>query len=375
MSARATTPQNRASTPRAATPSRAVTPSRATTPRSSSSTKTAEEGAKRVATARSSSSSKVKADDSVEGEKNPTVSESAKRSASPRVSKNAKSAASPDVVARDELSEVSKSATRALARDSPKTSEGGKGTSRRAPTSRLAEVAKSADFREVRDVLLDAESYPPDWKIFLQSQRGEFAWICDHIEKEKHDQREFTPRPENLLKPFSLTSPSKVRVILFDAGPALDWNGDEPEALGYALGHARGTGYGPLALLKRTLGDRFDESLEGWARQGVLLLNAAPIAPRPPPRSRAKNPKNPFDKLFIEFYGHLIEYIASLDSPVIIVLLGGAALNMLGCATIRKFGDPIIAPDPLTASEADFARAFAKINATLVENLEEEIVF
>ena len=106
----------------------------------------------------------------------------------------------------------------------------------------------------------------------------------------------------------------------------------------------------------RTSGD-----LSGWAKQGVLLLNAYLIVKEGQPLSLATKENDAFTE-------DVIRYLNSLDQPIVFLLWGGFAKRYAPLLTnpnhlVLKAAHP----SPLSANRGGFygTRPFSKINRYL----------
>jgi uracil-DNA glycosylase len=103
--------------------------------------------------------------------------------------------------------------------------------------------------------------------------------------------------------------------------------------------------------------------LEGWARQGVLLLNATLTV-------RANEPKSHYGRGWEKWTDRVIQLLVEREDPIVFVLWGKSAMEKL--AHVPRGGRHLILsaphPSPFSASSGFFGcRHFSQINRFLQE--------
>ena len=211
---------------------------------------------------------------------------------------------------------------------------------------------------------------------WIPSLQGEFD--KDYMKSLKHFLRDEKDRGEVIFPHSSLwfnalasTPLDQVKVVIL---------GQDPYP---TPGHAHGLCFSvmpevrpiPKSLiniyreLKEDLGiERADGNLQGWASQGVLLLNSVLTVRRGQPNSHQ-------GKGWELFTDRIIAVLNALERPVVFVLWGayaqkkGAVIDSEQHLVIRAPH-----PSPLSAHRGFFgSRPFSRINRFLVENGRKEI--
>ena len=129
------------------------------------------------------------------------------------------------------------------------------------------------------------------------------------------------PKPEDIFKAFSCTPFDRVKVVIMGQDP---YHG-EGQAEGLCFSVKRGVALPPSLKniykeLDSDLGIAAPShgSLESWAKQGVLLLNATLTV-------RAGQPKSHFGKGWEDFTDETIRKICERKDPVVFILWGNSA--------------------------------------------------
>lgn len=136
-------------------------------------------------------------------------------------------------------------------------------------------------------IALDRVKIPPDWKSLLKDEllSPYFADIKAHYMAALQKGEVIYPKPKDIFTAFALTPLDSLKVIILGQDPyhgSAVINGElTPQAMGLSFSVPRGMKIPPslqniykelersLHIAPPTHGD-----LSGWARQGVLLLNA-----------------------------------------------------------------------------------------------------
>lgn len=170
------------------------------------------------------------------------------------------------------------------------------------------------------------------------------------------------PPPPRRYRALEACAPDAVRVLILGQDPYHT----PGVADGLAFSCADGRPAPSLRNILRELADDLDldappagTTLDGWARQGVLLLNTALSVPPGQPLAHAAL-WAPFTRLL------LAEWLPGRATPPVAIAWGAHAQKMLA-----PFGLPTVAsahPSPLSASRGFFgSRPFSRANALLAE--------
>ena len=175
------------------------------------------------------------------------------------------------------------------------------------------------------------------------------------------------PPPEDWFRALELTAPAAVRVVILGQDP---YHG-EGQAHGLCFSVRRGVKRPPSLAnihkeLAADLGIARTEhgSLEGWARQGVLLLNAVLTVRMGAAGSHQK-------RGWERFTDAIVRAVAAQDQPIVFMLWGAHAQRKAAFVTTDAHHLVLTAPhpSPLAAYGGFFGSAhFSKANAFLVAN-------
>lgn len=180
------------------------------------------------------------------------------------------------------------------------------------------------------------------------------------------------PKKQNIFKAFRLTPFSSVRVVIL---------GQDPYPADYASGLAFGVRSNiprppSLRNIFKELENNFNRhvtktqnTLEGWAEQGVLLLNTCLTVEEARPGSHV-------NKGWEKFTDHVIEQISEHKKGVIFVLWGNHAQSKEKLIK-NRYDQAILTaahPSPLSANSGFFGcNHFSEINSLLRRSKGEEI--
>lgn len=125
---------------------------------------------------------------------------------------------------------------------------------------------------------------PPSWESLFIEKRGELERIQRFLDAQQAEKIRIVPLTQDLFRAFELTPFNEIRVVIIgqDPYPAILSNG-QPRATGLAFS-ARPNDVVPVSLkniFKEVLDNDptfvypLNGNLEGWARQGVFLMNMA----------------------------------------------------------------------------------------------------
>lgn len=211
-------------------------------------------------------------------------------------------------------------------------------------------------------------------KIYLQSQ--DFANLGHWLMAERKQKRIY-PEQKDIFKAFQLTPYEKVKVVFLGLDPYIRKN----QATGLSFGvdidkTDRKIPPSLKTIIKELESDLdtlcldFDYSLEGWAKQGVLMLNTSLTV--------VEGQTNSHLKMWQPFTLNVIDAINDMNNDVIFILLGKTAQSY------EKYLDPestkvIKAPHPAAEAyaggKAGFygSKIFSKCNSMLYMFGKEEI--
>ena len=186
-----------------------------------------------------------------------------------------------------------------------------------------------------------------------------------NILKDEYQLKDIYPSFDNMFKALNLTSFNDVKVVIIGQDP---YHG-EGEANGLAFSLNNGLRITPslrniFKELENDLNIKKDSNdLTGWAKQGVLLLNAILTVEKDKPLSHK-------DLGWEEITDYIIKYISDNKNNVVFVLWGNYAKNKSKLIDENKHY--IIKsnhPSPLSASRGFFgSKPFSKTNEYLKKN-------
>jgi len=166
---------------------------------------------------------------------------------------------------------------------------------------------------------------PDDWYKKLQSyiESEHFTKVANYV-KERRNHTEVYPPSKEIFRAFQLTPYSNIRVVIIGMDPYPSIYNEKPVACGLSFA-PRDTNYVPPSLRKiyERLRDDFykdemtfpaDLNIEYWAKQGVLMLNAALTVEHGKPGSHMK--------VWTNWTAEVIKAINNYSSGVIFCLWG-----------------------------------------------------
>lgn len=183
------------------------------------------------------------------------------------------------------------------------------------------------------------------------------------------------PPREEIFSAFDLTPPEAVRVVILGQDPY-----HEPgQANGLAFSVRAGTPLPPsLRNIYQELTDDLggeppaNGDLSGWARQGVLLLNAVLTVGAGEANSHA-------DFGWQEFTDRVVAALGLLPQPIAFLLWGAQAQKKKTAAAASSYPRLVLSaphPSPLSAYRGFFgSRPFSQINAFLEAHGEKPILW
>lgn len=210
-----------------------------------------------------------------------------------------------------------------------------------------------------------------NWNSILEQEfkKDYFKNLISFIDKE-YEKDEIFPSKNEIFNAFKLTDYENIKVVILGQDPYHGY--DEAEGLAFSVkNHIKR----PPSLrnifkeLKNDLNiDRENNSLQDWASQGVLLLNAILTVKKDTPLSH-KNIG------WEQFTDEVIKIINKKEEPVVFVLWGNFAKTKKNLITNKKH---LILegahPSPFSANRGFFGtKPFSQINKFLKENNIKEI--
>ena len=176
------------------------------------------------------------------------------------------------------------------------------------------------------------------------------------------------PEKEKVFSALDLVAPEDVKVVIVGQDPY--HTPGQAQGLAFSLPDTAKTQPSMRNILKELYDDtgieRTSQDLTNWTTQGVLLLNRSLTVEEGEPNSMAD--------LWTPVTNRLIEVISELPQPIIFVLWGKSAQQLIPIIKGRK---EIIAtphPSPFSAHRGFFgSKPFSRVNEYLDENNQQMI--
>ncbi len=174
------------------------------------------------------------------------------------------------------------------------------------------------------------------------------------------------PKSEDVFKAFKLTPLKSVKVVILGQDPY--YNKDKSTGLAFSVPKSVKIPPSLLNIFKELNDDLSvpipdHGCLEGWARQGVLLLNSLLTV-------REDHPNSHVNLGWESFISNALAEVSSLDQPVVFILWGNNAKAKAGVLTNKNH--LVLTgyhPSPLSAKRGFFGcRHFSLANKFLVNN-------
>ena len=208
------------------------------------------------------------------------------------------------------------------------------------------------------------DQIPPGWRAQLagEFEKPYFRALHEFVADERRAHVVY-PSAADVFNALALTPYEQMNVLLLGQDP---YHG-EGQAHGLCFSVRPGIKLPPsLANMFRELHEDIGcpipkcGSLEPWARQGVLLLNAVLTV-------RAGEPNSHKNKGWEQFTDAIIQVASDKPEPVVFVLWGAYAQKKVKLIDERRHAIVASAhPSPLSANNGFFgSRPFSKINAAL----------
>ena len=210
---------------------------------------------------------------------------------------------------------------------------------------------------------MSPDEIPDDWRAALADEfdKPYFAQLRQFVAKERAEHAVFPPEPD-VFNALKFTPYEEVNVLLLGQDPYHD----DGQAHGLCFSVRPGVKKPPSLVnmfkeLRDDLGCTIPNHgcLEGWAREGVLLLNAVLTV-------RAHEPNSHKDRGWETFTDAVIRAVNDRSSPVVFVLWGAYAQKKEklidgGRHTVLKAAHP----SPLSAKKFLGSRPYSAINDAL----------
>lgn len=210
---------------------------------------------------------------------------------------------------------------------------------------------------------VSAPALPADWQAALAPEFAKpyFATLMQFVEQERKTHEVFPP-PEDVFNAFKFAPFNKVKVLLLGQDPYHD-NG---QAHGLCFSVKPGVKAPPSLVnmfkeLKDDLGCTIPNHgyLEGWAKQGILMLNAVLTV-------RAHEPASHAGKGWETFTDAVIRTLNERARPVVFMLWGGYAQKKEKLIDGTKHKVLKAAhPSPLSVKKFMGSKPFSAVNAAL----------
>ena len=205
-----------------------------------------------------------------------------------------------------------------------------------------------------------------DWLNILNDSciKNYFEKIIDNVNK-KYMDKVIYPERDNIFRAFNLTPFDKVKVVIIGQDP---YHGEgEANGLAFSLNDDVRITPSLRNIFKELESDlkikRENKDLSGWAKQGVLLLNAILTVEKDRPLSHK-------DLGWEKVTDYIIKYISDYKENVVFILWGNYAKEKKKLIDLNKHY--IIEsnhPSPLSASRGFFgSKPFSKTNDYLIKN-------
>ncbi len=208
-----------------------------------------------------------------------------------------------------------------------------------------------------------------DWKDLFDKVRAEpYSKTLHAFLEEEYACHVVYPPRDLVFNAFNLTSPKDLKVVIIGQDPYHN----PGQAMGLSFSVPKGTPLPPSLIniykeIESDIGCRMDYSngdLTPWARQGVLLLNAYLTVRENSPLSHAR-------KEYDSFIADTMNYLDTLDQPVVFLLWGGFAKKFATFIKNKKhFILTSVHPSPLSANRGGWfgKRLFSQTNNLLTSH-------
>lgn len=189
-------------------------------------------------------------------------------------------------------------------------------------------------------------------KLKPEFEKEYFQWMYDHINK-RYNETTVYPKKDEIFAALNLTKLSDVKVVIVGQDPYHDGSahglsfsttsGKTPPSLRNIFKELINE-YGPNNVSERT----YNNNLEDWSKQGVLLLNRTLTVEAANPNSHSKLGWN-------KITDKIIQLINEQDKPIVYMLWGNNAKQLKSLITNPKHKVLESAhPSPLSANRGFF---------------------
>ena len=202
--------------------------------------------------------------------------------------------------------------------------------------------------------------------LFTQTKSKDYSKSLHTFLNEEYQTQTIYPPRKDMFKAFELTAPQDIKMVIIGQDPYHE----QGQAMGLSFSVPSGEILPPsLRNIYKELDDdlgthmRNDGDLTYLAKQGVLLLNAYLTVRQGQPLSHHIDEYDLFMK-------DVIEYINTLDQPIVFMLWGGFAKKYRKYLTNPKFFIiESVHPSPLSANRGGWFgnHNFSKANDFLVK--------
>ena len=204
------------------------------------------------------------------------------------------------------------------------------------------------------------------WKEFFDRVKSEpySASLHQFLDYEYSHGTVYPPR-DMVFQAFKLTDPKDLKVVIIGQDPYHEPN----QAMGLSFSVPKGVPLPPSLIniykeIENDIGCKMDFTsgdLTCWAKQGVLLLNAYLSV-------RASSPLSHRREEYEKFISDCMDYLDSLDQPIVFLLWGGFAKRYI--AKIHNPAHAVLTsvhPSPLSANRGGWFgnHHFSKCNSYL----------
>ena len=213
-----------------------------------------------------------------------------------------------------------------------------------------------------------------DWKeLFEKVSETDYSKSLNTFLNKEYQTKTIYPPRDMMFQAFKLTSPKNLKVVIIGQDPYHN----PGEAMGLSFSVPRGMPIPPS--LKNIYKEIEDDQkikmnfrngdLTPWVEQGCLMLNAYLSVEAGKPLSHARNE-------YSFFMADVLDYIDTLNQPIVFMLWGGFAKRLKGYVKNPKH---IVLeanhPSPLAANRGGWFgnKLFTKCNDFLIENCSEPI--
>lgn len=208
-----------------------------------------------------------------------------------------------------------------------------------------------------------------DWRpLFSEIKSKEYSKTLSAFLKEEYENHIVYPPKDMVYQAFKLTSPKSIKVVIIGQDPYHN----PGQAMGLSFSVPRGIDPPPSLIniykeIERDCHIKMDfdnGDLTPWAEQGVLLLNSCLTVRHNEPTSHNR-------KEYALFMKDVMEYIDTLDQPIVFMLWGGFAKKYAPMVKNPKhLVLSSVHPSPLSANRGGWFgnNLFSKCNDFLMAN-------